>query len=336
MIARHASFRLHFALALGCAVSLLPGIPRAMAGENGPDSAVNLSLANAADQNDAGRTEFDWPAAGSSSSLLNLDSTPADQPAATFLPIKGIEEIPYAKAEVPEVAAEKKAPAAVAESKKASPVNAPTELTEVQVVGLLEQALRVFTSKEGELRVVRVLGFSPIPLSRGDAITEVLLISPSNSSRFGTAMLSAKDPEERLLLRRSIRFEWEWKRPVWVAAEAQPSGPVQSEAFVSETRDVLNMAGEPVLTSPLPSSLVLIRPVGKGDPLVQTNIKPAIAVTKGAAVSAEFRSGALLVTMRAVALENGSVGQTIRVMNPSSRKELYGKVTHENVVEVTP
>jgi flagella basal body P-ring formation protein FlgA len=38
--------------------------------------------------------------------------------------------------------------------------------------------------------------------------------------------------------------------------------------------------------------------------------------------------------MKAIALENGTIGQTIRIQNPTSGKELYGKVIHENSVEV--
>lgn len=336
MIARHASFIPHFALALGWGVSLLPWIPRAMAGENDPDSAVRLSLANTDGRREGGPVGFAWPAVGSNASLFNLDSTPSDQTAVTFLPIKGGEEAPYAKADGPEVAAGKNAPAPVAESKESSKVDPAAKLTEVQVIGLLEQALRVFTNKEGEVCVLQVLNFSPIPLPRNDATVEVILISPNSSSRFGSALLSAKDPEERLLLRRNLRFEWQWKRPIWVARENQPGGAVQRDAFVKETRNVLEMPAEPILTDDLPSSAVLIRPVAKGDPLLQSNIKPAIVVTQGTAVSAEFRSGALRITMRAIALENGSIGQTVRVKNPSSEKELYGKVTHENVVEVIP
>jgi flagella basal body P-ring formation protein FlgA len=270
--------------------------------------------------------------------IFSLDSTCGTQGTLALPPIKGIDELSVQSAKADAVAAEQKAVSATAprQNPATEGVNADGQLSEGEMIELVERSLRDFTNKEGEPHVLRLMNFTPIAIPQKDAIPELTLVSPNAGARFGAAILSFKDSEQRLLLRRNLRFEWEWKRAVWVATTNQPAGPAETTIFASEIRDIFSLGSEPVLTNPLPSNLVLIRPVAKGEPLLQSNIKPAIAVTRGAAVSAEFRSGSLLVTMRAVALENGSLGQTIRVMNPTSRKEIYGKVTHENVVEVVP
>jgi flagella basal body P-ring formation protein FlgA len=46
------------------------------------------------------------------------------------------------------------------------------------------------------------------------------------------------------------------------------------------------------------------------------------------------REGGLEVRGRAVAAQSGELGRTVIVVNPDSRKRLYGRVVAEGVVEV--
>lgn len=210
-----------------------------------------------------------------------------------------------------------------------------TEIKEAQLVGMIESALRVFTNKEGELRIVRLLNYSPLVIPRDDAATEVDLVAPHTRSPFGSVMVDVNH-QGKLHFRRNLRFEWEWKKPVWVAADAVGAGRAQPRLFNREDRNILTMPGEVVADDALPDDLMLSRAIAKGDPLLRSNVTSAVVVTRGAAVTAEVKSGLMLVSLKAVALESGSVGQTIRVQNTQSRKEILGKITHANTVEVIP
>ncbi len=209
------------------------------------------------------------------------------------------------------------------------------EVTEAQVIPMLEEALRKFVSGEGEVHVLQLVNYSPLLIPRQNSFTEIELVSPNTNTRFGQGSLNVEN-DSRPFIRRNFRFEWEWKRPVWVARSNLPAGPLQPDSFSMEVRNVLSISGEPYFGGSLPTDLVLDHALTRGDTLVRSNIKSAIAVTRGSSVSACIHSGALLVSMRGVAMESGSVGQTIRVQNPNSGKELYGKITHENTVEIIP
>ncbi|MDD2708764.1 MAG: flagellar basal body P-ring formation chaperone FlgA [Verrucomicrobiae bacterium] len=264
------------------------------------------------------------------SSLLSLSDNTT--PESGLLRLTAL-DISGAPATASSLAAPETKPAA--NSKTSDDSRNPKAITESQVVKMLEDALRTFTRREGEVQIIKLLNFTPIPMPRADAVAEIELISPNSNSRYGSALLILKQ-NDRQLARRNIRYEWGWKRPVWVARENHPAGLLQPDTFFQENRDILTVSGDPLPPAPLSASLDLIRPMNKGEVLIQSNLKPTIVVARGSPISAEIHSGCLKVGMKAVALENGAIGQVVRIQNPISKKELYGKVINENLVQVTP
>jgi flagella basal body P-ring formation protein FlgA len=57
-------------------------------------------------------------------------------------------------------------------------------------------------------------------------------------------------------------------------------------------------------------------------------------VRKGDFVEVSATSGLLLVTMKALAMENGAQGETVTVRNPVSQKNFAAVVVDENRVQV--
>ena len=209
------------------------------------------------------------------------------------------------------------------------------EVAEKEIIPLIDRALKTFSKGEGDARVFKLVNYSALLVPKKNAVTAVELVSPNTGSRFGTASIHV-EYRDQTFLRRNVRFEWEWKRPVWVAQRALPGGRIPSDGFSLETRDVLNLSGEAFPPDSPLTNLALLRSVTKGDALLFSNVRAPIAVTSGSAVTASIHSGSLLVSVRGIALESGSLGQTIRVQNPDSRKELFGRITGENMVEVMP
>lgn len=209
------------------------------------------------------------------------------------------------------------------------------EVTENDIVALIEDSLRNFSKKDGEVKVVRLLGYSPFIVPKNGSLTQVELVSPNGNSRFGGAMLNV-DYQGRSFVRRNMRFEWEWKKPVWVSQQPVSAGRSSPASFALENRDVLSLPGEPLDQYSMPQELGLTRSLARGEVLMKAHLKSPIAVTSGSDVVANIRAGALLVSMKAIALENGVIGQNIKIQNPTSHKELVGRIVQDRVVEVTP
>jgi len=66
------------------------------------------------------------------------------------------------------------------------------------------------------------------------------------------------------------------------------------------------------------------RPVSAGTALSWRHLTPRLAV----------RQGALSVSLKAQALEDGKIGETIRLRNLQSRREFAAQVTAENVLQI--
>lgn len=72
--------------------------------------------------------------------------------------------------------------------------------------------------------------------------------------------------------------------------------------------------------------------LGEGQPLLVRQLEPAWLVEKGNPLSLTAAAGGLMVSAPAEALEDGQLGDVIRVVNLSSRREVKAVVTGENIV----
>jgi len=69
-------------------------------------------------------------------------------------------------------------------------------------------------------------------------------------------------------------------------------------------------------------------PVGSG----LTRARPMMR--RGQLVEAVFQEGSMTISLKVEALEDGALGQTVRVRNPKTRRELYGKIQNEDLVSI--
>lgn len=87
---------------------------------------------------------------------------------------------------------------------------------------------------------------------------------------------------------------------------------------VKETADLIGMAARRSLR---PNSVIRINDVEK----------PKL-VRKNALISVVYRIGALQIVFRGQALEDGVYGETVRILNPRSRRTIQASVTGQNMV----
>ena len=125
-------------------------------------------------------------------------------------------------------------------------------------------------------------------------------------------------------------------REVWVARSAVKRGEsVRSADLARERRDMLLFHEAFAEFSPDDASLEFNEPLQPGSPLLARLVKPRSIVHRGQSLAAVVRDGALMITLKVEALEDGAAGQLIRVRNPLSRRDLHARIVDEANVQVS-
>ncbi|PTX90922.1 flagellar basal body P-ring formation chaperone FlgA [Opitutus sp. ER46] len=135
-------------------------------------------------------------------------------------------------------------------------------------------------------------------------------------------------PDITLMLRASLwRDVWSTREPLTIGATFDPA--------LLETRRVdLFREREALPTAVGDRSYIFSRGVAAGHILTWRDISRRPLVRKGQVVDVSATEGMLVVTMKAVAMENGAQGDTVTVRNPDSRKDFAALVVDENRVQV--
>jgi flagella basal body P-ring formation protein FlgA len=124
-------------------------------------------------------------------------------------------------------------------------------------------------------------------------------------------------------------------REVWVAGSALSRGQLATEAdLVRERRDVLTLR-DALPALPLEDgNLELAENVAAGLALTARSLRARPVIKRGKVVDAVVADGAMLISVKVEALEDGLPGQFVRVRNVKSRREFRGKVQNEATIVV--
>jgi flagella basal body P-ring formation protein FlgA len=123
---------------------------------------------------------------------------------------------------------------------------------------------------------------------------------------------------------------------VWVAGSVVKRGRLLRDADLNRERRDMLLCREPLAEfAPDDPSLEFFEPVQAGSPIFARFVRPRAIVHRGQSLVAMVHDGALMITLKVEALEDGAAGQTIRVRNPLSRRDLHGKVLDEENVLVS-
>jgi flagella basal body P-ring formation protein FlgA len=102
--------------------------------------------------------------------------------------------------------------------------------------------------------------------------------------------------------------------------------------IVMERRDVL-VQREPCVQFPVADGqLELGSSVAVGTPVWSRDVRARSLVHRGQLVEAVFQDGPLTISLKVETLEDGALGQMVRVRNPKTRRELSGKVQNEDLI----
>jgi len=125
-------------------------------------------------------------------------------------------------------------------------------------------------------------------------------------------------------------------REVHVARSMLKPGESLADADIAlERRDVLALRAPLAEFAEGDASLEIAENVPAGSPLFARSVKLRPVVHRGEMTNARLEDGALSVTMKVQALEDGTPGQIIRLRNLESARDFSGKVLDERTVLVT-
>jgi flagella basal body P-ring formation protein FlgA len=134
-----------------------------------------------------------------------------------------------------------------------------------------------------------------------------------------------------------------WQAPlqarVWhdlpVAHSPIARGQLLRDADITlERRDMLSQHEDCI---PFPVTDNLLEASGSiqaGMPVTCRLTRARPIMRRGQLVQAVYQDGPMIISLKVEALEDGALGQTVRVRNPKTRRELYGKIQTEDLVSI--
>lgn len=221
---------------------------------------------------------------------------------------------------------------AAVRAQETAPEVTATPLTREFLIGELARNLGSHFNLEGDLQLEFIRAWAPPARLAREWIVDVLeypaLASSSMLVRCRVFADGEAAAEWTLVLRAAL-----W-RDAWAARQPLASGSTFDPSQLEVRRvDMFRERGA------LPAtvgdrSYAMARAVSAGRMLTWHDIQRRPLVKKGHLVEVSAGEGQLLITMKALAMENGAEGETVTVRNPESRKDFAAMVVDENRVEV--
>ncbi|HEY3857440.1 MAG TPA: flagellar basal body P-ring formation chaperone FlgA [Verrucomicrobiae bacterium] len=133
------------------------------------------------------------------------------------------------------------------------------------------------------------------------------------------------------------RWEVVFHASIWKDVPIAHSGLIRGEllkdADISlERRDVLVLRDAFMNFAHADNNLQLAENLTAGSPVLNRSVRMRPIIQRGQVVEGIFVEGALTISLKVETLEDGLLGQTIRIRNPKTKRELHGKVQNDQTV----
>lgn len=197
----------------------------------------------------------------------------------------------------------------------------------------LERALTHFLSKESkQVDVKQLVVDGPIRVPTDSLGLEVVALQATRPGHIGVDYKSVAGSDEVRFQLKAFAEEW---RLMPVASRPLAKGATVTANDVqlmkvngtSLARDSVENIGDIVGRN-------LTKDIGQGEMFKASAVVVPPVIKAGSRVTVVFRQSRLEVTASGIALENGGMGQDIRVRNESSKKVIVGKVSDPSLVTV--
>jgi flagella basal body P-ring formation protein FlgA len=307
------------------ALLLAAAAPAALAGD-----AASFALVPEAKVDSSGifLSQIVRPPPSATLPLLRLAPAP---PLGQTTPLSRQQIIDWAKTAVPELDTTNwTGPSAVRVSRRTR------ELGQAEVTDLLRTALqRDYVGARGELELRLTQPWTPVtvpdePLAL--RVTDLPLAGVMPNEVAGFELWCGK---ERIGAWQEATAARVWHEAPVAHSQLQRGQLLREADIVLERRDVLGQHEACIRFPVTDQYLELNASVSAGSPVWARYAHPRPVLRRGHLVEAVFQEGDLMISLKVETLEDGALGQTVRVRNPKTRRELVGKVQNEDLVLIT-
>lgn len=197
----------------------------------------------------------------------------------------------------------------------------------------LERALNAFITKgEKQLDLKQILVDKPVKIPTDSLGLEVVALQTTKPGHIGVDFKSVAGSDEVRFQMKALADEW---RMMPVAARPMAKGAIVTGNDIQLARMNATALGKDSienLADVIGRSLT--KDVGQGEMFKASSVVIPPVITAGSRVTVLFRQNRLEITAGGTALENGGLGQDIRVRNDSSKKVVIGRVVEPGLVTV--
>jgi flagella basal body P-ring formation protein FlgA len=124
-------------------------------------------------------------------------------------------------------------------------------------------------------------------------------------------------------------------RDIWTTRSPVKRGTPLNGSDLLQTRfDVLALRDAMVTDPPPDGAVEWVETLPAGAPVYVHSFRPRALVHRGDLIAAMLQDGAMTISLKVEVLEEGGMGQSIRVRNPLSKREFRGKVQNEQSILV--
>lgn len=212
-----------------------------------------------------------------------------------------------------------------------STVNPTFNYTQDNLVADLAQQLSERYRVTGELQVDLLRSWSP-PRST-EPLSLVVLDAPSVLA--STLLVHFRlQAGTQSVAETSILVRVQLMREVWCARNPAEHGSTFDPSQCDTRRVDTLRERDTVATTETTSEMSLARTVPAGRVLTWHDLARRPLVRKGQVIEVNAVAGALTVSMKGLAMENGTAGETVRVRNMESKKEFSALVVADSRAEV--
>lgn len=127
-----------------------------------------------------------------------------------------------------------------------------------------------------------------------------------------------------------------WKE-VWVVSRAMKRGEVLQPSELGRERRDLLISRNHVTVDSLevgPNEWELTENLASGAPLNRWSLRRKPVVYRGQLADALVHNGPLTISLKVQVLEDAIPGQSVRIRNPNTKRELQGKVNHDQTISI--
>ena len=230
-------------------------------------------------------------------------------------------------------------PAVPETPRAAAPAARPVSVIKLGEAELFERLAKRLTERlsleDGELALSPVSPWTPIEIPAG-TWEAVLLEAPDVKGLTSSFYLRFRvEGGDRQIGEWQIPVRAELSQDVWVATRRLARGETPEAADLEKRRlNVLAERQAPIAARNPLDGYEVAQAIAAGQPLTWRDLSPRVLVHRGQVVNVVAGDGPFLISMKALATQDGANGATVRVRNLTSQRDIDAQVVGENKVQV--